>query len=110
MRMVLMLTAIVAAGCATLQAGAAARERLTSTEMDDFRACAEPMTQMQCGAQSQTAVDDVFGRMLAGESGGDAVCLNGLMARYAEAHDKRRWLMRNGCPRDVVYAYENSGE
>jgi hypothetical protein len=96
------VAALLLGGCATLDAGSKARARLSSREMEDFRVCSQPLKTNQCGRNSRTVGDDAIGSFVAGPGMGEAVCLNGLMATYADASDKKRWLIRNGCPRDMV--------
>lgn len=89
-------------GCATTSAGHAAYERLTPPEKEDLRNCQVSLQQHQCGANSRTAGDDAFADVMLGPGAAKATCMNGLIAAYAESPDKKRWLVKNGCPRDMV--------
>jgi hypothetical protein len=102
MRMSIVLILCATAGCATISAGHAAYAKLTSAEKEDLRNCQTSIQQHQCGSNSRTVADDALATAMLGSSGGSAVCLNGLIAAYAESSDKKRWLIKNGCPRDMV--------
>ena len=85
-----------------MKEGHAARERLSAGEQEDFRICQALLVKAQCGTNSKTAGDDAVGRVLMGASMGEAVCINGLVADYSKSKKKKEWLVRHGCPRDMV--------
>jgi hypothetical protein len=102
MRMSIVLILCATAGCATISAGHAAYAKLTAAEKEDLRNCQTSIQQHQCGNNSRTVGDDALATAMLGSSGGSAVCMNGLIAAYAESSNKKRWLIKNGCPRDMV--------
>ena len=102
MRVSILLLICATAGCATISAGRAGYAKLTAAEKEDLRNCEISLKHHQCGANSRTAADDVLATGLLGSSGGNATCMSGLIAAYAESTDKKRWLIKNGCPRDMV--------
>lgn len=81
-------------GCAS----SAAYQRLSGQERDDFASCREYIARNKCGSDSHTAAG----------TGSIAVaamwsqCVNEELSKYADADDKHRFLLRAGCPRDVV--------
>jgi hypothetical protein len=98
----LIIVLALAAGCATLDAGSRARDQLSDAAREDFRRCQQALVDRQCGANSATAGDDALGAVFAGPAGAQAVCVNGLLSKYAAATDRKAWLVSNGCPRDMV--------
>jgi hypothetical protein len=102
MRVSILLVICATAGCATISAGRDGYAKLTAAEKEDLRNCENSLKQHQCGANSRTVADDALATAMLGPNGGEATCLNGLIAAYAESADKKRWLIKNGCPRDMV--------
>ena len=102
MRLSILLACCATAGCATISAGHAAYAKLTAAEKEDLRNCESSLKQHQCGTNSRTAADDALATAMLGSGGGNAKCMNGLFTAHAESSNKKRWLIKNGCPRDMV--------
>ena len=102
MRTFIVLFLCATAGCATISAGQKAYAKLTAAEKEDFRNCQPSLQHHQCGTNSRTVDDEALAEAILGSSGGNAVCMNGLIAAYAESRDRKKWLIKNGCPRDMV--------
>ncbi len=103
-RLLPFVVALGIAGCTTVKAGHAAHAKLTAAEQEDLRICRKSLVEHQCGDSAKTrgSGEDAAAFMLAGERGTEIVCVNGLVAEYEKAPEKKKWLVRNGCPKDMV--------
>lgn len=71
--------------CAT-----AAMKKLSDAQRDDYMRCKVKVEEAQCG---QTDPGDVTMAI---------ACKRPLFDAYANAPDKKKWLVRHGCPKDMV--------
>ena len=70
--------------------------RLDAASKSDWEVCAESISRAQCGASSTEAAK---GSLIA-----YGMCISPLVDKYAavDASERKRWLVRHGCPRDMV--------
>lgn len=92
-RWIVVIVAVTASSCAhqTLNA-------LDAESKADWQVCSQSVAKAQCGATTaEAAKGDVFGF---------GICVSPLLEQYSAATKAKRksWLVRHGCPKDMVEA------
>ena len=72
-------------GCAAFSA----YDRLTPDEKDMMQRCRLKVEAAQCGTKEEGSL-------------GNSICMNQQIEPYANSSNKKKWLVRHGCPSEML--------